>query len=176
MADRSGTRNALARIQRAVLEMSEFTDALLMLSREEHATRPSDADTELTPLLLRVVEDHRSVVPGKRIAVQIDENNHSQITAPESMVAMVIGNIVRNALQHGTGTEVICKLQGRELTVANAGALPDVDLSRAPLRRFSTRAGGHGMGLYLVRRICERYKWAVRLENAPGGVLATVGF
>lgn len=176
MADRPTTHNALARIQRAVLEMSEFTDALLMLSREEHATRPADADTELTALLLRVVEDHRSVVPGKRIAVQIDEGNDPQIAAPESMVAMVIGNIVRNALQHGTGTEVICKLRGRELTVANAGTLPDVDLSRAPLRRFTTRPGGHGMGLYLVRRICERYRWAIRLENAPGGVLATVGF
>jgi signal transduction histidine kinase len=156
--------------------MSEFTDALLMLSREEHATRPADADTELTPLLLRVVEDHRSVVPGKRIAIEIEEGNDPQIAAPESMVAMVIGNIVRNALQHGTGSEVVCKLHGRELTVTNGGALPDVDLSRVPLRRFTTRQGGHGMGLYLVRRICERYRWAIRLENSAGGVLATVGF
>lgn len=176
MADRPPTAKALARIQRAVLEMSEFTDALLMLSREEHATRPTDAETGLTPLLLRVVEDHRSVVPGKRIAVDIAAASDAQIAAPESMVAMVMGNLVRNALQHGTGNEVVCTLRGRELTVSNAGALPEVDLSRVPLRRFSTRPGGHGMGLYLVRRICERYRWAVRLENSPEGVLATVGF
>jgi hypothetical protein len=30
--------------------------------------------------------------------------------------------------------------------------------------------------LYLVRRICERYRWAIRLENTGAGVLVTVGF
>jgi signal transduction histidine kinase len=32
------------------------------------------------------------------------------------------------------------------------------------------------MGLYLVRRICERYGWAITLENGPAGVSARVGF
>jgi signal transduction histidine kinase len=83
---------------------------------------------------------------------------------------------VRNALQHGTGGEVVCRLQGRDLTVANAGALPDADLTRVQQPRFTTHPSGHGMGLYLVRRICERYRWSIRLENAVGGVRATVGF
>lgn len=176
MSDQPATGKALARIQRAVLEMSEFTDALLVLSREERESRPADAGTPLAPLLLRVIEDHRSVVPGKRIATDIDTDNQWQIAAPESMLAMVIGNIVRNALQHGTGSEVKCTLRGRELKVTNAGALPSVDLTHVPLRRFTTRPGGHGMGLYLVRRICERYRWKITLENSPDGVVAEVGF
>jgi signal transduction histidine kinase len=73
LAERPATAKALARIHRAVLEMSEFTDALLMLSREERETRPTDRGAELTPLVLRVVEDHRSVVPGKRITVDVQE-------------------------------------------------------------------------------------------------------
>jgi signal transduction histidine kinase len=32
------------------------------------------------------------------------------------------------------------------------------------------------MGLYLVRRICERYGWNISLENGPAGVTARVGF
>jgi signal transduction histidine kinase len=32
------------------------------------------------------------------------------------------------------------------------------------------------MGLYLVRRICERYGWEISLENSPRGVIARVGF
>jgi hypothetical protein len=32
------------------------------------------------------------------------------------------------------------------------------------------------MGLYLVRRICERYRWTIQLENTPDGVMARVGF
>jgi signal transduction histidine kinase len=98
------------------------------------------------------------------------------VAAPESMVAMLIGNILRNALQHGTASEVRCELHDRELRVANAGALPEADLVQSSARRFTTHPRGHGMGLYLVRRICERYRWNIRLENTTGGVLATVGF
>lgn len=174
-ADRPAAAKALARIQRAVREMSEFTDALLALSREQETGTSGDAMCDVAAVLARVVDDQRSVVPGKRIVLEIDRDTPLHVAAPESMVAMTIGNLVRNAIQHGTGSEVLCRAQGRELVVANAGTLPTNGLSSAP-RRFTTHPGGHGMGLYLVRRICERYGWVIRLENSPAGVIATLGF
>jgi signal transduction histidine kinase len=155
--------------------MTEFTDALLSLSREQQAGAGTDSACDVNAVLARVVEDQRSVSPGKRIVMQIDGGAPMQVAAPESMVAMTIGNLVRNAVQHGTGSEVLCRSHGRELVVMNAGALPTEHFAAAP-RRFTTHPGGHGMGLYLVRRICERYGWAIRLENGPAGVTATVGF
>lgn len=173
IADRPGAAKALARIQRAVREMSEFTNALLTLSREQHAPG-SAAECDVHALLLRVIEDQRSFVSDKRISVEIQGSVDLRVCAPESMVAMVIGNLVRNALQHGSGPEVVCRLQGRYLVVSNAGALP-ADLPRDS-RRFTTHPRGHGMGLYLVRRICERYQWGVELENVGESVRATVRF
>jgi signal transduction histidine kinase len=172
-ADRPGAGKALARIQRAVREMTEFTDALLALSREQQAAAETTCD--VNAVLARVVEDQRSVSPGKRIVLDIEAGTKLQVAAPESMVAMTIGNLVRNAVQHGTGGEVLCRSQGHELLVTNAGTLPTENLTSAP-RRFTTHPGGHGMGLYLVRRICERYGWEIRLENSPRGVTARVGF
>jgi signal transduction histidine kinase len=174
-ADRPSAAKALARIQRAVLEMSEFTDALLALSREQQPGTRTDASCNVQGVLLRVVDDQRSVNPGKRVVLHTEAAGDLDVPAPESMVAMVIGNLVRNAMQHGTGTQIVCRLQGRELLVSNSGALPADDLS-AVTRRFTTHPGGHGMGLYLVRRICERYRWTIRLENKSGGVSATVAF
>jgi signal transduction histidine kinase len=174
MAGKTSAANALARIQRAVREMTEFTDALLTLSREEHT--PSDALCEVQQLFLRIVDEVRTVSPEKKVMVDIDPRHTLPVAAPESMVAMLIGNILRNALQHGTSAEIHCELHGRELKVANAGALPEPDLVQSSSRRFTTHPRGHGMGLYLVRRICERYRWQIRLENTPTGVLATVGF
>lgn len=171
-ADRPGAGKALARIQRAVREMTEFTDALLALTREQRAAAETTCD--VNAVLARVVEDQRSVSPGKRIVLEIDAGTRLQVTAPESMVAMTIGNLVRNAVQHGTGGEVLCRSHGHELVVTNAGTLPTENLTGP--RRFTTHPGGHGMGLYLVRRICERYGWEIRLENGPRGVTARVGF
>jgi signal transduction histidine kinase len=175
-AQQPGSLNALARIQRAVREMSEFTDALLTLSREDQPTSADASECDVGSVLLKTVEDQHNVRPGKRVGLELDEDDALRVAAPESMVAIVIGNLVRNALQHGAGGEVVCRLQGRELTVANAGALPDADLTRVQQPRFTTHPSRHGMGLYLVRRICERYRWSIRLENTVDGVLATVGF
>ncbi|HEV8332330.1 MAG TPA: HAMP domain-containing sensor histidine kinase [Steroidobacteraceae bacterium] len=174
-ADRPGAGKALARIQRAVREMTEFTDALLALSREQQGGAAGDATCDVNAVLARVVEDQRSVSPGKRIVLEIEGDATLRIAAPESMVAMTIGNLVRNAVQHGTGGEVLCRSHGHELLVTNAGTLPTASLSTAA-RRFTTHPGGHGMGLYLVRRICERYGWNISLENGPAGVTARVGF
>lgn len=176
LGERPGPGKALERIQRAVREMSEFTDALLMLSREERAGAPPDAGCDVGELLVRAAEDHRSVLPGKRLTLEMPDSEGLHVAAPASMVAMVIGNVVRNALQHGTGDDVVCRLSGRELMVTNAGTLPQIDLGALPSRRFTTHPGGHGMGLYLVRRICERYHWGIRLENTAAGVTVTVGF
>lgn len=173
---RPGSAKALTRIQRAVREMSEFTDALLTLSREEQIVSGNATECDVAAVLLKTIEDQHNVQPGKRIGLDLPDEEPLRVAAPESMVAMVIGNLVRNALQHGTGEEVVCRLRGRELTVANAGALSAPEGALKAQRHFTTHPSGHGMGLYLVRRICERYRWAVRLENTVGGVLATVEF
>src|SRR5690606_1431939 len=99
-ADRPGAIKALARIQRAVREMSEFTDALLALSREQLAGAPTDTSCDVHAVLARVVDDQRGVAPGKRIVLEIDTGADLHVHAPESMVAMTIGNLVRNAIQH----------------------------------------------------------------------------
>ena len=172
---RPGASKAIARIQRAVREMTEFTDALLALSREPQSVAPAETTCDVYAVLARVVEDQRSVAPEKNIVVDIRGGSQLRVAAPESMVAMTLGNLVRNAVQHGTGSDILCRAHGRELVVSNSGALPAGQLENIP-PRFTSHPGGHGMGLYLVRRICERYGWAIRLENAGGGVTATLAF
>lgn len=166
---------ALARIQRAVREMSEFTEALLALSREEHEPDGEDATCDVVALLPRMVEDQRSVAQNKTIALAVTARS-LRVQAPDSMVAMVVGNLVRNALQHGHGSEIACSLQERTLTVTNHGQIAREHLPRLFERSFTTRPGGHGMGLYLVQRICERYHWKMELDSGVDGVVARVVF
>ena len=71
-ASRPGANKALARIQRAVREMTEFTDALLALSREQLASPAADATCDVNAVLARIVEDQRSVAPDKRIVLDIE--------------------------------------------------------------------------------------------------------
>jgi len=175
------THKAIARIQRAVREMADFTDALLLLSREDRNTDTPDNECNVNTLLLRIVDDQQSMSPDRIITTNIVETP-LLVKSPDSMCAMVISNLLRNALQHCDVRGVQVILDQQKLVVRNAGRLDDTQSSNLFQRGFTTRSGGHGMGLYLARRICERYGWQIALQtvqNDPASnsiVEASVGF
>jgi signal transduction histidine kinase len=162
-ADIPQTHKATARIQRAVREMADFTDALLLLSREERTSENVDNECNVNTLLTRIIDDQQSMSRDRQIILQADSTT-IMVHAPDSMVAIVISNLLRNALQHSDIHGVQCQLHQDELIVRNHGALT-APSSQAFERGFTTRAGGHGMGLYLARRICERYGWVITLQE-----------
>lgn len=175
-AAQSGAAKPVERIRRAVREMSEFTDSLLTISREESAENAAEVSSDVAAILPRVVEDQRAVAGAKQIEVVPSAAAPLEVHAPDSMVAMVIGNLIRNALQHGTGGRIICRLEGRSLEVANEGTIAARDLPHLFERNFTTRPGGHGMGLYIAQRICTRYGWDIRLASNERHTVATLVF
>jgi len=171
------TQKALARIQRAVREMADFTDALLLLSREEDRNDSSsgmpNSVCDLAALLPRIVEDQQAMNRACEIHLEARVDSAMPIAAPDSMVAMVVSNLIRNAVQHCDAQGVQCELKPNRLLVRNAGNIAAEQESRLFQRGFTTRAGGHGMGLYLARRICDRYGWRVALSNVERTVNGT---
>ena len=168
------TQKALARIQRAVREMADFTDALLVLSREESRNDISsgmpNSVCDLTMLLPRIIDDQQAMTRNCRISLQAHVATPIAVTAPDSMVAMVVSNLIRNAVQHCDASGVQCELKAQQFIVRNAGSIAAEQESQLFQRGHTTRPGGHGMGLYLARRICDRYGWRIALNNIERNV------
>lgn len=171
-----GAQKALARIQRATREISEFTTALLSLAREPDSKNRGDASCEVGALVRRIIEEQRALAPDKRIVFECDNDQPLRVAGPDSMVAMVIGNIVRNAVHHAADAAVNCRMKNRVLTVTNAGEIASADLPKVFEPHFSTRSGRQGMGLYLVARICERYGWTMTLTSGDRKTIASIAF
>jgi len=162
-------QKALARIQRAVREMADFTDALLMLSREEshHDTSSGmpNSECDLTTLLPRIIEDQQAATRHCKISLQSNVPTAIHVNAPDSMITMVVSNLIRNAVQHCDANGVQCELNPRQFIVRNSGSISSAQETQLFQRGYTTRLGGHGMGLYLARRICDRYGWRIALRN-----------
>jgi two-component system, sporulation sensor kinase E len=84
-------------------------------------------------------------------------------------------NVLRNAAQavKGEGGRVLVRsdfddLGVRVLVSDNGGGISAVDMGRLFTPYFTTRAGGHGLGLLIVRRIVREHGGDIRIESTEG--------
>ena len=175
--ERPAASKALSRIQRAAGEMSEFIHALLMLSRESQPdTEPGEA-CDLSEILPRVAEEQRELLNGRTVSIECNCKGSLRVQAPRSLVTIVVGNLFRNALAHTERGAVKCEIDERTLRIRDSGpGIPAEHMRQVFDRNFTTRPGGYGMGLYLSKRICDRYGWQLALESSPTGTTASVTF
>ena len=44
----------------------------------------------------------------------------------------------------------------------------ELDRMMRPFQRGQSHEGGHGLGLAIVQRLCERYEWELMVASEPG--------
>ncbi|MGJ7901196.1 sensor histidine kinase [Lysobacter sp. 1R34A] len=172
------TRNRLLRIQRAEQQCTDLISALLLLSRNERG----HGSTDVARLSEQLLDAHRAQLGGKPLVLRIEGEQGLVVDAPEAAVAVALGNLIGNAVKYTTQGEVVVRLHARSVDVIDSGpGLSAEDAAKLFERGYRGTHAGHsqggGIGLSIVRRLCELYGWDVRVK--PGkvvGVVATLTF
>ena len=172
-------RSAVSRIRDATTEMVEFIRALLFLTRKDASNVEDSLDgCELTKFIPSIVDEHRHLVGDKSVQLSFTYDNPLNVHGPTSMVAIVIGNLLRNAIAHTNKGNIHVSLLDGTVSIEDTGSgIPKEDLERAFERHYSTNNDGSGMGLYIVKSICDRYGWKIALRRPLGkGTTAVLTF
>jgi signal transduction histidine kinase len=170
----------LRRIRGTTDNLTEIMAALLYLSREPDGEALNQS-TRVDALLEVLIVDHRHLLDGKLVDYVLDEAQPTWVDAPEAMVRIVIGNLLRNAAENSFEGAIIVALQGRCLTVRDCGIGFDIAAAARSysmsLRNSAKLGGGQGLGLFLIRRICERFGWSLSITSTVSkGTLAELRF
>jgi signal transduction histidine kinase len=174
------SQRPLNRIDEAVGNLKQIMEALLYLSRE-----PTPAEREeitvLHGLLPDLVRDHLYLVSAKPVHYQVNDLEPLTLRAPESMVRIAVGNLLRNAADHTYVGEIRVSLVAHRLYIRDSGEGFDTaqaaERYTASLKHSVKQGGGSGLGLFLTRRICERFGWRLHLESTIAeGTLAMIDF
>lgn len=161
-------RARVERIARAAREMSELVSALLLLAREEDI-KASPSGCEVGALLRQVIEGHQPLLRHKTLEVELDIRTQVTLHTECTLLRVVLANLVRNAIYYTERGHVLVRLDARGVSVADTGVGMDREqVQRLFDRRVSGSATSHGIGLWLVRRICERYGWVIDVESRQG--------
>lgn len=157
----------LTRIDRASHQMAELIEALLFLARDEQSEADGATPTcRADRVIAEVVEAYRPLTARKTI--EIGALDACEISAPRIALVIAFGNLLRNAVRHG-GEHIRITLADRRLTVADNGdGMTTDELQNAFVRGYRAGPGsGLGLGLYLVKRVSDRYHWRIRLASRP---------
>lgn len=174
------TLERLRRIERAVRQSTELTDALLLLSRSERQAPTDGETTDVARVAEQVIDISRPHLGNKPVTVRLEVEQPLSTVAPSSVVAVALTNLIGNAFKYTQQGEV-CVLVGHgRVAVEDTGpgiAAEDAERLFERGQRGTTTVKGAGLGLAIVRRLCELYGWRVSLAPRPqGGAVATLQF
>lgn len=160
---------AIARIKRACNEMLAFIEATLYLSREGSTQIDQGSPADLAVVVERLLEDNASAIEAKSIRIEKRILGTPVLTQPLSLVQITMGNILRNAIQHTDHGVITIEIEGDRISFIDTGeGIPAENLSQVFERSYSTKSDGTGLGLNLVKRICDRFNWGIEIESEVG--------
>jgi signal transduction histidine kinase len=170
----------LKRIERAVRQSTELTDALLLLSRSERQAPTDGETTDVSKVAEQVIDISRPHLGSKPVTVRLEVEDALSTVAPSSVVAVALTNLISNAFKYTQQGEVTVIVGHGRVAVEDTGpGIAAEDAARLFERgeRGTTTVKGAGLGLAIVKRLCELYGWKVSLAPRPqGGAVATLQF
>ena len=166
----AGVRAHAQHLQQSSLQLQHTVDLLLSLARE--APPPEQATAlRVLPLLERVIVDLSPVAEGRTLHFDIDVPTGASTHLPEPVLRSLLSNLVGNAMVHGADGRVGIHFRDQGLHIENALS-PDLPPAAEGHRREGSP--GLGLGLGIVRRLCERHGIALQVRAEDGRVVARI--
>ena len=174
-------RTRLLRIARAARQSADITTALLHLVRAEQGTDSDSKAHNVGTIVNEVVHLYEPLVGNKPLGLKVIELERVSVIAPESVVAVTVGNLIGNAMRYTSQGEVVITIGNGRVTVEDTGpGIPEEDLERVFERHYrgqNITGKGAGLGLAIVKRLCELYGWSIHFRNREaGGLCAELRF
>lgn len=172
--DRS--RERLLRIARSARQSTDITTALLHLVRAEPDADGDGRAHDVGRIARQVIDNYAPLVGDRDMELSLEQDEALNVIAPEAVVAVILGNLVGNAIRYTGEGEVRIRIVPGEVQILDSGpGIDESELSQVFDRHFRGRQAsgtkGSGLGLSIVKRLCELYGWTIEFQNRTSGGL-----
>jgi len=166
-----GIRDGIRRIRRSSDEMEHLVEAFLLLARESDQGL-SSAPISVNDIVQHELEALEPLLRDKPVTVRIEAQGRLSMQEPEPAVSAVIRNLLRNAASYTENGEIRVRIGRNGVRISDSGvgmdASPGSALFEPYVRGKAPHADGHGVGLTIVRRFCDRFRWPIQFDSVPG--------
>jgi len=159
----------LKRIERSVANMENITETLLWLSREDMAVDRNQVFA-VVPAVRETIEQNRYLLVNKPIDIELTSLDEPQLAIPAPIFQIVLTNLIRNAIQHTASGKISVVVRADRVVVSDTGTGMDPDDLKRVMQPHGLRDRdkGFGLGLSIVKRVCDRLGWELIIESEMG--------
>jgi signal transduction histidine kinase len=168
------SRERLTMIRRATGDLSELIRVFFLLARE------SELNSDNRPYLLSEMvpvelDKLRPLLEGGQVTLDYLEQGQWETTVPAQVVAIILNNLVRNAINYTERGAVTVTLKNREIIVQDTGKGIEPDLLNNIFERHVRGRGnskaGEGLGMAIVKRLVDQFYLELDITNLqPNGL------
>jgi signal transduction histidine kinase len=158
---------SITRMQNMVIDMQLLMDTLLTIARQGSTPLPT-SPVDLVIIMRQICGDLQDIFTARKMDFDIQSIADNTPLANPATVAMIFGNIIRNALNYSQGKRVTIIIDAHRIVIEDDG----IGLSPAALDALQQDGvshihshRGHGIGLKLVKRLCHMTGWEIELMN-----------
>ena len=147
--------------------MTRLISALLILAREEPDIDDSVKLCQVDEVLKQVIDEHHYLLDHKPVTFSLEIEQPLAISSDWVLLYVVLANLVRNAFSYTHQGIVMIRLQKDAVVIEDTGIGMGEDQLRQMFERHYSnhKREGHGIGLSLVKRICQRYAWTIQVQS-----------
>lgn len=165
------SRKYVNRIKGSARDMEELIDAFLILARETDMEFV-DEQISVADVVARETKVAQIYLEEKPVLIEIDEQYPLELLTARKVIAIVLGNLIRNAVIYTNEGKVTITIKEHSVVIEDTGiGMDEEQISKIfqPYYRAECSSNpkrkGYGVGLTIVKRLSTRFNWVVDISS-----------
>jgi len=163
--------NAIQSISETTNRLSKLNQSLLLLAKIDNKQFNKAEEISISALLIQHVNNYEELFHAKEINITKNIAGEVLVIMNETLAETLIINLLTNAIKHNTVKGFInIELAEKYLLISNSGKVLNVNpvVYFERFKKESTAQDSMGLGLSIVKRICETYGFEVDYNYSDG--------
>lgn len=145
-------------IDQSVNRLTRLNRDLLLLGRIENGQFPLQEKIELDKIIEQKLLELAELLSSLNITCELQTVPVS-ISGNRHLTEVIVNNLLNNAMRYNVeGGKIIIDLTPKKLTISNTSIIPALEAGKISQRFYrhpETKAEGNGLGLSIVKRVCQ---------------------